>query len=79
MKKASCIFNTIARDILYKERKLDWYSALSAQVKNDNKDKIVTFGNTRILLKRILLKTSNNINEVFVFQKQATLKIKNEK
>lgn len=52
---------------------MDWYSALSAQVKNDNKDKIVTFGNTRILLKRILLKTSNNINEVFVFQKASDI------
>lgn len=72
-KRHPVFFNTIARDILYKERKLDWYSALSAQVKNDNKDKIVTFGNTRILLKRILLKTSNNINEVFVFQKASDI------
>ena len=72
-KRHPVFFNTIARDILYKERKLDWYPALSEQVKNDNKDKIITFGNTRILLKRILLKTNNNINEVFVFQKASDI------
>lgn len=72
-KKQPVFFNAIAHDILFGESKRHWYAALAAHIKSDNNDKIVQIGNTRILLKRILLKLNNNINEVFVFQKASDI------
>lgn len=72
-KKQPVFFNAIAHDILFGESKRHWYAALAAYIKSDNNDKIVQIGNTRILLKRILLKLNNNINEVFVFQKASDI------
>lgn len=67
-KKYPVFFNNIARNILSHEKQLDWYSLLAYPVVMRDKDNIVTISGRRILLKKILLKTNDNINEVFVFQ-----------
>lgn len=61
-------FNTIAQDILSRERKLNWHAVLTAQPIDDDKERIVQIGATSVFLKHILLKTNDIVNDVFVFQ-----------
>jgi len=72
-KQQPVFFNSIARDLLFGESKRHWYYSLAKHTQGDNNDKIVQIGNTRIILKRVLLKMNDNINEVFVFQKASDI------
>lgn len=66
--KHPVFFNSVANNVLNKEAKNTWHDIMAKQLPANGKERVITLGDEKVLLKKIPLELDHNLNDVFIFQ-----------